>query len=145
MGILDGLDIQTLTDRSRERYAKPKGAEPSRLQVKAAKASDDSKDERKAKAEVWKLDGGCCRWCKRKVQRVMDLIPERAEFHHVSGRIVRAIRWDVRNLILLCAACHERITGKVAEKFLIFSKHTFVVDGIAYINARKRVGYQRVA
>lgn len=138
-------NLMTLAERNATRHAKPKGAEPSRLQVKVAKGKDDSKDEQKAKAEVWKLDGGCCRWCKRKVERVLDLIPQRAEFHHVSGRIVKAIRWDIRNLILLCAACHERLTGKVSEKFLLYSKHTFTVDGIAYINARKPVHYQRVA
>lgn len=41
--------------------------------------------------------------------------------------------------------CHQRLTGKVAEKFLIHSKHTFSVDGIAYINADKAVHYKRVA
>lgn len=122
-----------------------KGSTPSRLQAKQAKALESDKAEKKAKAEVWKLDGGCCRWCRRKVERVMDLVPQRGEVHHVSGRVVKAIRWDVRNLILLCAACHERLTGKVGgEKFLIHSKHTFTVDGVNYINARKTVQYQRV-
>ena len=127
------------------RCAKPKGAEPSRLQVKAAKQKDDSKEERKAKAEVWKLDGGCCRGCKRKVEKCLELLPQRAEFHHVSGRIVKALKWDIRNLLLLSASCHERLTGTVAEQFRIHSKHTYTVDGIAYINARKPVFYQRVA
>lgn len=142
---LSHLNIPTLADMQARRCAKPKGAEPSRLQVKVAKQADDAKDEKRCKAEVWKLDKSCCRWCRRKVERVLALVPERAEFHHVSGRIVKAIRWDIRNLLLLCASCHERITGKVAERFLIHSKHLFIVDGIKYINARKPLHYQRVA
>lgn len=127
------------------RIAKPKGAEPSRLQVKAAKAKDETKEEARWKREVWKRDDGKCRWCGRKCVKALDLIPERGEVHHVSGRVVKAIRWDRRNGLLLDAACHERLTGKVAEKFLIHSKHTFSVDGVQYINADKPVRYQRVA
>jgi len=65
--------------------------------------------------------------------------------HHVSGRVVREIRWDVRNGLLLCASCHERITGKVAEKHVVISRHTFEIDGIAYINADKAVQFKRIA
>lgn len=144
MGLLDRLDLPALGDRPRGGW-NADTPEPTRLQKKAEKATDDTKAEKAAKREVWKLDGGCCRWCRRKVERVLDLIPQRAEFHHVSGRIVRAIRWDIRNLILLCATCHERLTGKVAEKHVLVSKHTFTVDGVQYINARKPVRFQRVA
>lgn len=58
---------------------------------------------------------------------------------------MRAIRWRRENGLTLCGACHDRVTGKVAEKFLIHSKHYFVVDGVQYINADKPVRYQRVA
>lgn len=144
MGFLDGLDLPALTDRQKERYATPKGAAPSRLQVKVAKAKDESKEEARWKRDIWKRDHGKCRWCGRRVRQCLELVPERGECHHVSGRVVLAIRWDRRNGLLLCASDHERLTGKVAEKFLIHSKHTFVVEGIAYINADKAVRYQRV-
>ena len=136
----DVIDVNTLP-----RCAKPKGADPSRLQVKAAKEKNEDKEEAAWKKAVWKRDGGKCRWCGRKVIQCLDLVPERGEVHHVSGRVVRAIRYDRRNGMLLDAACHERLTGKVAEKFQIHSKHTFTIDGIAYINADKPVRYQRVA
>jgi predicted chitinase len=142
-GWLDGLP--TYEDINRTRRALPKGATPSRLQVKTEKARDERKDEERWKRDVWKRDGGNCRWCGRAVRRCLELAPDRGEVHHVSGRVVAAIRWERRNGLLLCAADHERITGKVAERFLIHSKHTFTVDGIAYINADKPVRYQRVA
>lgn len=83
--------------------------------------------------------------CQRKVRKCLELVNERGEVHHVSGRVVKAIRWDRRNGILLCATCHERVTGKVAEKHLIESKHTFTIDGVQYLNANKPVRFQRVA
>lgn len=138
-----GHDVTYSGDQGR--CAKPKGAEPSRLQVKAAKQTDEAKEERAFIRDVWKRDGGKCRWCGRKVEKRLDLVPERGEVHHVSGRVVKAIRWLRKNGLLLCASCHERITGKVAEKFLIHSKHTFTVDGVRYIDADKPVHYQRVA
>ncbi len=138
-------DLPTLASRSSERYAKSKGAEPSRLQAKESRAKDERKEEAAWKKAVWKRDGGHCRWCRREVRRCLELVPDRGEVHHVSGRVVHAIRWDRRNGVLLCAACHERITGRVAEKSVIESKHTFTVDEIAYINADKPVRFKRIA
>lgn len=141
MGFLDSLP--SLADVSRTRRATAKGE--SRLQIKVKDAKDERKAEAAWKRAVWKRDGGHCRWCRREVRKCLDLVPDRGEVHHVSGRVVREIRWDVRNGLLLCASDHERITGKVAEKHLIESKHTFVSDGIAYINADKPVKFTRVA
>ena len=143
MGFLDSLP--TMADVNALRRAKPKGADPSRLQVKVAHAKDERKDEAAWKTAIWKRDGGQCRWCRRECVRRRDLAPERGDCHHVSGRVVREIRWDQRNGILLCASCHERITGKVAEKSVIESRHTFTVDQIAYINADKAVRFVRIA
>ena len=144
MGFLDSLNLPTLAEVNAERRATPKGAEPSRLQVKEAKRKDESKDEARWRAEVWKRDGGKCRWCGREVVKSLELRADRGECHHVSGRVVKAIRWDRRNGLLACATCHERLTGKVAEKHVIESKHTFSVDGIQYINADKPVRFTRI-
>jgi hypothetical protein len=122
------------------RCAKPKGAEPSRLQAKAERAKADGKAEK-----GWIRDHGCCRWCKRKVAKTLSLVPERGEVHHVSGRVVKEIRWDRRNGLLVCAACHERLTGKVAEKFVLIPTRTFTVEGVAYANADFAVRFKRVA
>lgn len=142
MGFLDHLP--TLAEMNAIRRAKPKGAEPSRLQVKAAKAKDERKDEAAWKKAIWKRDDGRCRWCRRECLRVLVLTAARGECHHISGRVVHEIRWDRRNGLLLCATCHERITGKVAEKAVIESKYTFVVDEIAYLNGDKPVRFVRV-
>lgn len=141
---LRNLNLPTLADTPRGgwRDGKP---EPTRLQKKAAEDKDDRKAEAKWRAEVWKRDGGCCRWCHREVRRCLELVPTRGEVHHVSGRVVRAIRWDRRNGLLVCATCHERLTGKVAEKHVIESRHTYAIDGIAYIDADKPVRFKRVA
>ncbi len=138
------LNLPTLAEMQAQRRATPKGSEPSRLQKKTAEAKDERKEEAAWKKAVWTRDGGQCRWCGRVCRKCLDLVPDRGEVHHVSGRVVRAIRWDRRNGLLLCAADHERITGRVAEKFLIHSKHTFVVDDIAYINADRKVYFKRV-
>lgn len=142
MGI---ADLPTLQEMQATRRALPKGAEPSRLQVKTAKAKDESKEEKRWRAEVWTRDDGHCRWCKRKVVKTLALVPNRGECHHIAGRVVRAIRWDVRNALLLCASCHERITGAVAERFLIVPTKTFTVDGVAYANGSHPVRFKRVA
>jgi len=142
LSFMDGRP--TLADLQQQRRATPKGATPSRLQVKVAKAKDEGKEEQRWKRAVWTRDGGRCRWCGRSVRKCLDLVPDRGEVHHVSGRVVVAIRWDRRNGLLLCAADHERITGKVAERFLIHSRYTFTVDSIAYINADRPVMFQRI-
>lgn len=146
MGMLDFMDGRpTLNDLRRTRYAPPKVAEgKSRREVKAEERSDEAKKEKAWHKAITKRDGDECRWCHRKVVTCLDRLPERREHHHVSGRVVDAIRWDRRNGLQLCGTCHDRVTGKVNEKFLIYSKHTFSVDGIAYINADKPVFYKRV-
>lgn len=127
------------------RIAKAKGSEPSRRELKAEKRTDEAREEKAWHKAITKRDVDECRWCHRKVVTCIDRLPERREHHHVSGRVVVAIRWDVRNGLQLCGTCHDRVTGKVNEKFLIHSKHVFVVDGVQYINADKPVRYQRVA
>ena len=124
-------------------HPQPKGA--SRLQVKAEAIKDERKEEAAWKKAVWKRDAGKCRWCHRAVIKCLETAPERGECHHVSGKVVKAIRWDRRNGLLVCATCHERLTGKVAEKHVIESKHTFTADDVRYINADKAVRFVRVA
>lgn len=147
MGNLDFMDgTPTLVDRGRERYAPPKVAEgKSRRQINDKERTDEKVLEKAWHKAIKKRDGDTCRWCERKVIDCLDRLPERREHHHVSGRVVVAIRWDKRNGLQLCGDCHDRVTGKVNERFLIHSRHTFTVDGIKYINADKAVRYQRVA
>jgi hypothetical protein len=138
-GLLTAEEVAAL------RVGKPILKGESRLQKSDREQKDETKLERAWHKAIDKRDKGIRRWCQRKTDVVLDRVPERREHHHVSGRVVEAIRWDSRNGITLCCACHERVTGKVNERFLIESKHTFVVDEIAYINADKKVTFRRIA
>lgn len=144
MGILDGLNLPTLADTTKGGWRKDT-PEPTRLEKKTADIRDERKEEAAWRKAIWRRDGGCCRWCHREVRKCLDLVPTRGECHHISGRVVKEIRWDVRNGLLLCATCHERLTGKVAEKHVLQSKHTFTVDGVQYVNGDKPMKFTRVA
>lgn len=139
----DGIaGLPSLVELQKERRACQKGA--SRLQVKAAKVSDEGKEERRWRREVWVRDGGKCRWCKRNVLKTLAHVPERGEVHHIEGRANRATRFDRRNGLLLCGSDHERVTGRVAERFLIVSTKTFTLDGETYLNADHPVRFKRI-
>lgn len=141
MGFLDSLDLPVLNHH----IGRPVPKGESRLQITAKSDRQDLKTDEKWRRAVRKRDGMCCRWCRRHVVVCLALVPERAECHHVGGRAVKAIRHDVRNGLLLCAACHAFVTGKVNERHLIESAHTYSVDGVSYINADKPVRFRRIA
>ena len=145
MGILDHLNLPTLGEMQRQRTAKPKGAEPSRLQRKVAEARDERKDEDAWRKAIWTRDKGACRWCKRAVVRSLELRPDRGECHHVVPRENRVTRWDPRAALLACAACHERLTGKVGgERFVVVASRVFAVDGVEYPDCRHSVQFKRI-
>lgn len=103
------------------------------------------KEERAWKRAIWIRDGGQCRWCKRKVEKRLDRVPERGECHHVVPRENRVTRWDPRAALLLCGVCHERVTGRVNERFVIVAKKTFTVDAVSYPNMNHPVTFKRIA
>jgi hypothetical protein len=124
--------------------AVPKGE--SRLQVSERAEKDEAKAEERWKASIWKRDKGLCRWCFRKVRKTIEHVSERGECHHISGKDIKAIRWDRRNGLLLCSGpCHERVTGRVNERWVILSRHKFKVEGVKYRNADMPVTFERVA
>lgn len=90
----------------------------SRLQSRKVESKIAVVDEKAFKWEVWDRDGGHCRWCTRVVVRGMGRIPERGEVHHLHGR-QGDLRFDSRAAILVCCECHEKLTGKVAEKWVV--------------------------
>ena len=75
-----------------QQQARPVPKGPSRLQLKVQAGKDEVNAEAKWKKAVRKRDGMHCRWCKRKVAVSIALVPERAEVHHLCGRVVEAIR-----------------------------------------------------
>ena len=106
-------------------------------------------DEQKFRASVWFRDRNRCRCCGRKVIKTLARVPERGEVHHCSGR-AGWLRYDANGAILACLRCHERLTGRVSEKWKIEPVEViwwFAVgdDGKKYIDARKQLKFVRVA
>lgn len=118
----------------------------SRSQLKAEDDQADVTAEEKWKRKVRKRDEHRCRWCRRRVKTTLELLPDRAECHHVAGRFPLVIRWDVRNGILFCRTCHERVTGKVNERHIvIYSKFYEVEDEGVFPDGGGAVAFKRIA
>jgi len=125
-------------------HATPKHAMTTRLHVKAAKDKDDEK-----KLEQWKKDVGIrdkwtCRVCGIKTVKTMELDPKRGEAHHIAGRADKAVRYDVRNGLHCCLACHQKFTlGKLFISQI--AKFLFKVGQKTYINGSKQVTFSERA
>lgn len=82
-----------------------------RLEDRAEARRTDERELAAFRFQVCVRDGWRCRVCHRRVVRSLALIPERAEVHHVVPRSrSKALRSDVSNAILTCAACHLKLT-----------------------------------
>jgi predicted restriction endonuclease len=128
--------------RSRPRSI-PKGA--SRLEFKTAKDKADVGKLEAWKRAVFALDKFRCRKCGAKVTRTLERVPHQAQAHHVKGRVEKLVRYDVRNGLCVCGACHDQITGAVNEKWIVVGTKFFTLQGRAFINAREPVTFERVA
>lgn len=120
----------------------PKGA--TRLQDTTAQDKADAKADEKFRRDIFRLDKGICRCCLRKVERKLDRVADRAEVHHVHGR-VGVLRWLLKAALLLCATCHEKVTGKVNERLEVVGTKFFRLARKRLINAREKVTFRRVA
>ncbi len=134
----------TMAEVDAMRRGKPIEKGPSRLEVRTEDIRQDKADERRWKKEVTARDGHVCRSCKCRVVKQLALAPNRLEVHHVAGRADQAVRWDVRNGMVLCATCHERVTR---NQLLIIqaAKFLFRIAQTTYINASKALKFQEAA
>lgn len=142
--------LPSAIDVEAERAGKPLPKGKSRLEQKAEAKPLTKVDEKAFKAEVWTRDEGRCRKCARKVLKTLARVPERGEVHHLHGRR-GDLRFEAKSAILTCATCHEQLTGRVSEKWVAvpatkgvwwWSTHS---DGTRWIDARKRLRFERVA
>lgn len=78
-------------------------------------ASVERKEDDTYRREVYKREHGLCQGCGRKCDKTRRDIPERAEAHHLNGR-VGFLRTLVRAMALLCRDCHRRATGQVNDR-----------------------------
>ena len=130
------LNLQTLADRSRERYATPKGALPTKLDHAVEKKAATREDVRKLAA--WSLavkirDSYKDRHTGKKVKgNRLALDPDSAHAHHIEPRGNWDTRYDLRNGICLSYATHDAVER---NKLRIVGTRWFVENGRRYINA----------
>lgn len=101
-------------------------------------------DGKTFKTAVWVRDKSHCRKCGRKVEKVLGRVPERGEVHHIHGR-GGDLRFEPNHALLLCLLDHERVTGRLNEKWVIVPSQTLLVDGQQLTDARHPVEFKRVA
>lgn len=134
-------DLPTLADRPGR--AVPKGK--TRLEVTAERRPVTKVDEKAFKADVWRRDHGHCRCCLRKVEKILDRVPQRGEVNHIHGR-TGDLRFEVRAACLLCLTCHERFTGKVNQhRLTILASQTFTIRQGTFTDATFSVRFQELA
>ena len=122
----------------------PIGKGPSRLMQRTQRRKDAAKQEQAFRRAVIRRDGHRCRWCTRMVVETLSLVANRLEVHHVHGRI-GVLRDCPDTALVLCCECHEKVTGRVNERWVIIGTAWIVVDGWQYIDAREDVQFERVA
>ena len=138
------LNLPTLAEMDAERRGKPIPKGASRLQDTQAQKKLDVIDERKFKTDVWTRDKGRCRQCGRKVVKGLARIPERGEVHHLHGR-EGDLRFESRCAMLACLSCHEKLTGKVNEKWIVVGTTFWMLHGQKVISANAKLKFERVA
>ncbi len=137
------LKLPTLAEVDASRpVGLPKGK--SRLQEAKAAKPLTVVDERAFRTEVWLRDAGCCRWCGRKVRKDLTRSPQRGEVHHLHGRR-GDLRFEAKAAILVCAEDHEKLTGRVNERWITVGSKFWTLKGQELIDARANVTFERVA
>jgi len=136
--------LPTLAEIEAARFGRPILKGKTRLEKTIEERPLVKIDAKAFKAAVWTRDRKRCRCCGRKVQQVMGRVPERGEVHHIHGR-GGDLRFEPNTAILLCLRDHERVTGRVAEKWAIQPTKTLTIRGQLYTDARHPVNFVRVA
>lgn len=122
----------------------PKGK--SRLEERMDAKPLTTVTDKQFRAGVWRRDRNRCRCCGRKVEKMMNRLPERGEVHHLYGRL-GDLRFEVKGAILTCLKCHERLTGRVSEKWITVCRTalaTFTANGERYADAANDFEFKRV-
>jgi hypothetical protein len=127
--------LPTLADQQATRRATPKGTP-----VKTpARAKPGKRNEDKAfHDDVWRRDRSVCRRCGTGVRRWLsaDTRQPLGDVHHLHGR-VGDLRYEPRAALLLCPACHERVTGTIGKpKVHVVATKTFTIRQGTFTDAR---------
>jgi len=136
-------DLPTLAQVEADRKDQPIKKGPSRLQQRSAGVREQRRRDQQFRIAIWLRDGGECRKCGSKVYRALTRTATRAEVHHLAGKI-GPLRHDIRNGLLCCAACHELLTGRVAERWRVVGTQFFAGVDHALIDATYAVTFERI-
>jgi len=140
MGYLDGLNLPDHDCRP----VKQKFEMKTRLDEREDAKKLTAVDQQQFVGIVWKRDQSHCRCCGRKVVKTIERVKARGEVHHVHGR-AGDLRFDDRFALLLCAKCHQRVTGRVNDKVLIIPSVTIEIKGRPLTDARAQVEFRKAA
>ena len=108
--------LLTVAEVEALRVGKPILKGPTRLDERIADTRDEQADERRWRKGVIAHDGYVCRCCGRRVIQQLTLAANQLHVHHVAPRADQAVRWDVRNGMVLCAECHAYATPHQGTK-----------------------------
>jgi hypothetical protein len=136
-------DVITAEEVAAARAGQPLPKGKSRLEATIDERPLTVVDEKQFKKEVWHRDQHRCRWCERKAIKTIARVPERGEIHHIHGR-GKDLRFEVKAACLLCAECHEKVTGRVNEKWIIVPSKTFRMRDETYTDARFPITFRRI-
>ena len=119
---------------------------------KPARRLTDKTDQRRERALAWRIvcaqvdrrDNYRCRVCGKRTVRTLSLVPERAEHHHLVPRSrSKTLQFDPRNVILVCAEDHGKLTRyelTVAGSLY----HIFPHETGCYLNAEGPLTFREV-
>ncbi len=141
------MKLPTMAEMDAERRGKPLLKGQSRLERAVEDETLTVVDAKAFKSEVRARDRYHCRKCLRAVTVLVSRVPERAEVHHIHGRH-GDLRFDSRCALLLCLRCHEQVTGRVNERWIIIATVTLTIPslpGRELTDARYPVQFERVA
>lgn len=136
------LDLPTLADQAGG--PQPKG--DSRLEDRDAERRLTIVTDKAFRKEVWIRDQFACRWCGGKVRKTIEHVPDQGQVHHIHGRL-GVLRHETKCAALFCLECHELLTGKVNERWIVVGTVWWSLPNSAepLIDARALIHFDRVA
>lgn len=125
-------------------FPQPKPA--SRLEDRTAEKRLQVIDDKAFRKEIWERDRSCCRWCGCRVQKTLERVADRGEIHHLHGRL-GVLRFETKSAALFCLECHELLTGRVNERWIVVGTRWWTLPNSAeqLIDARDTIHFDRVA
>jgi hypothetical protein len=138
------LDAPSLNERQREGVQGPILKGKSRLEAKVEAKPLVKVTDAQFRKIVRERDKQRCRRCGRKTVVTLENVPLRCEVHHVHGRL-GVLRHEDRCALCLCNSCHEKVTGKVNERWAIVGTKFIEIDGQQRIDASAKVTFTRIA